>query len=134
MSDHERFQHVLLIDEDPINNLVFQKLANATKLAKEITVFISALDALEYLKGISYEALPNAIFLDIRMPIMNGWEFIEEYKLLAERFEKKIPVFVVTTSSDISDLRRASQNEFVAELIQKPLSHVSLKRLLKAYA
>jgi CheY-like chemotaxis protein len=70
------------------------------------------------------------LFLDINMPTMTGWEFLDEFKELPETIRKKFIIYVLSSSVDSKDLEKASENELVKNYIQKPLRKESLKTLL----
>ncbi len=122
---------ILVIDEDVTSNLIFSKLANSVKFAKEITTYISALDALEYFKDAvkTQEDLPAAIFLDIKMPIMNGWEFLQEFNKLFPALAKQIPVYILSSSDNENDFQKARSFGNIKKYIVKPLSIKMLKEL-----
>ena len=75
--------------------------------------------------------LPDVIFLDINMPIMDGWEFLEEYLRLKPRIGKKIVIYVVSSSIDMRDLDRARSISEVSDYIIKPISN---KRLVSIFS
>ncbi len=130
------FKKVLLIDEDATNNLIFRKLATSTKLTDDLVTCISALDGLDYLNDCikSGDSLPEVIFLDIKMPIMNGWEFLEEYQKIKPSFSSKINIFILSTSNNPDDFERAKQFSDVEKYLVKPLSIKILKEIATSYA
>ncbi|MFN4083014.1 MAG: response regulator [Bacteroidia bacterium] len=105
---------VILIDDDPINNFVNRKLILKLKGDCEIVEFLNAIDALNYLKDNS----ADVIFLDLAMPDMDGWDFINEYT----KMNLKYPVFVLTTSIDPEDKKRAEQYPVISGFFVKPLT------------
>jgi len=123
------FKRVMLIDEDVTSNLIFTKLSKSIKLSGEIQTFISAIDALEHFKEYrqSPDKLPTCIFLDIKMPIMNGWEFLEAFNRTFPELVGSIPVFILSSSDADNDLKMAGNFPQVVKYIVKPLG---LKTLL----
>jgi CheY-like chemotaxis protein len=105
---------VLLIDDDPINNYVNRRLILRLFTVAEITEFLDAVSALEYLKTNT----PELIFLDINMPEMDGWQFLEEYR----NYPNRTKVVILTSSIDPSDRMRSEQFEFVEGFFVKPLN------------
>ena len=83
--------------------------------------------AVDAIKGETIK--PNLIFLDINMPAMNGWEFIEEFKKLDPVFTEDIKIVLLTTSNNPEDFERSKQIELVSEYINKPLSKEILEDL-----
>ncbi|MCF8253218.1 MAG: response regulator [Bacteroidia bacterium] len=105
---------VLLIDDDPINNYVNKRLITRLFSVVEIVEFLDAVSALEYLK----ENTPEIIFLDINMPEMDGWQFLENYRTYTNRTK----VVILTSSIDPSDRLRSEQFDFVEGFFVKPLN------------
>jgi CheY-like chemotaxis protein len=113
---------VLLIDDDPINNYVNRRLILRLFTVAEITEFLDAVSALEYLKTNT----PELIFLDINMPEMDGWQFLEEYR----NYPNRTKVVILTSSIDPSDRMRSEQFEFVEGFFVKPLNVSSTNEAL----
>ena len=105
---------VLLIDDDPINNYVNKRLILRLFSVAEIAEFLDAVSALEYLKTNT----PELIFLDINMPEMDGWQFLEEYR----NYPNRTKVVILTSSIDPSDRMRSEQFDFVEGFFVKPLN------------
>lgn len=76
--------------------------------------------------------LPDVIFLDINMPVMNGWEFLEEYEKLNGRFQKNMLLYVVSSSVDDADIRRSRQYGTVTDYIVKPITRIRYQELLES--
>jgi CheY-like chemotaxis protein len=89
-------------------------------LAESIIVKTSAIDALEYLKTAT-NAFPDIIFLDIRMPIMDGFGFLKEFETLPEEKKKSVKIFLLSSSKDYFDIEKAENNARITKFIQKPL-------------
>ena len=105
---------VLLIDDDPINNFVNKKLIQRLFDDIEIVEFLDAVSALKYLESNK----PDMIFLDINMPEMDGWAFLERYKKMNEQTH----VIILTTSIDPADRKRSEEYAFVEGFFIKPLN------------
>ncbi|MDF9795800.1 CheY-like chemotaxis protein [Catalinimonas alkaloidigena] len=120
----EKIKQVFVIDDDPINNIIFQKLSEFVDFAEEIIPFLSAVDSLDYLQKLEEEQAPppNIIFLDIRMPIVNGWEFLERLsKLNKNHYFEGTAIYMLTSSSEQSDINKAKNYHLVTDYIVKPL-------------
>lgn len=126
---------IFLIDDDEATNYVNTILIKNADCAEEVRAVTSGHAALEYLKSVDEDGnhpQPDLIFLDINMPIMNGWEFIEEYNKLLPEQRGKVLVWMLSTSNNPVDRERAIQlgsNGFMA----KPLTTVKLMDVIKQY-
>lgn len=126
------FRKIVLIDDDVANNMVFKKLANATNLTQELITIISPIDALNYFENLAISDMPDAIFLDIKMPILSGWEFLNQFK--QDSKNKYTKVFIVSSSINYNDIEKADKETRVSELISKPISINKLLDVKKVYA
>lgn len=105
---------VLLIDDDPINNFVNKKLILKLNKNYQIDEFTDAAQAFEYLKTNT----PEIIFLDLAMPDLDGWQFLELYK----HNNYTSPIFILTTSINPNDRIKSESYDFVQGFFIKPLS------------
>lgn len=118
-------RRVLLIDDDEVNNFVCESIIRSHNFAEEVLSFERAEDAIEFLKKSSHSTskdFPDLIFLDINMPGMDGWSFIEEYRQLPEQCTKHCCLFMLSSAVDRKDIMNAKSNEEVKEFFSKPLS------------
>lgn len=107
---------IWLIDDDNLNNMIFEMEMVKTKLPITLTTFTDPIEALEFL--ISYEdKQPDIIFLDIKMDGMSGWEFLK--KITDKKFG--IPVIMATTSISEFDKEKAKQHPLVIDYVVKPI-------------
>ena len=96
---------VMLIDDNDIDNFINEKIVKNSNFTKNVYVHTSALSALEFLKDIEIiekdkvlDIVPSYIFLDINMPIADGFYFLEEYKKISDKIKSRIKIIVLTTS------------------------------------
>lgn len=126
---------ILLIDDDYGTNLYHKMVIEDANCAHKIIVKTSAIEALEYFKS-PFDAenpRPNLVFLDINMPKMTGWEFLEEYKKLSTEQQAENIIVMLSTSSHPDDLRRAEDNPLIKEYRGKPLTEEILNELVGRY-
>lgn len=122
-----------LIDDDDIFVFLTKKVVEQTKLVDLIKVFGNGLDAINYLKENKYnvEVLPEIILLDLSMPIMNGWQFLEEFTKLNPSIGKKITIYICSSSISHDDITRAKAINEVSDYIIKPITKDKLIDLIK---
>jgi CheY-like chemotaxis protein len=125
---------VLLIDDDQVYLFAATKTIEATGLAGTVDVCTNGLDALEYLNRIisSSGKLPDVIFIDINMPVMDGWEFLEEYKTLSTRINDNIKIYILSSSVDKNDIMRSKEYSSVIEYVVKPVYKEKFSEILQA--
>lgn len=119
---------LMMIDDNEIDLKINAKLVHLTKLFDDIIICKSAEEALDFLNARVHtpEQLPSFILLDIQMPEMDGFEFLERYKT----FPIKCPVAMLSSTLDFGDIQRAEANPFVLKLLKKPLSPAELAALI----
>ena len=125
----------MLIDDDFATNLYHKIVIEECKCTQNIVVKNSGEDALEYLKIPFDEAnpKPNVIFLDINMPRMNGWEFLEAYKELPTAQRADNVVVMLSTSSNPDDLDRAKADPYIKDYRSKPITVQMLEEIVEKY-
>ena len=114
-----KVRHAVLIDDDEATNVYHDIIVQEADVVEEYQIFDSAVDALEFLK--KQERAPDFILLDINMPRMTGWEFLEEYKKL-DQAANPPKVIMLTTSLGTFDKKQAEENPLVSGFRQKPLT------------
>jgi CheY-like chemotaxis protein len=117
----------LLIDDNYIDNFVTRRILESGHFADEIIVRQSPAEAIESLRTGSIK--PDVIFLDIRMPLMNGFEFLQEYDKLDAESRSAEKIFMLSSSLDPNDYKRSTENKYITQFIHKPLTHKILEEL-----
>jgi len=127
---------IALVDDDKVFQLTTLRTIQAAKLTDRILQFENGEEALSFLKEHAAESenLPDYIFLDINMPFVDGWMFLEDYATLKTGLKKNISIYMVSSSIDPRDVNRARGNKDVQEYIIKPVSREKLIQLLKRAA
>ncbi|MFN3801518.1 response regulator [Belliella pelovolcani] len=122
-----QFYSIILVDDDPINNLINKRLISKLDVAKQVEEFLEAEKALERIDQLNSEE-KTLILLDINMPVMNGWDFLNHYK---QKFEKRGDRIIMLSSSiDFQDRQKAKQYDCVEGFIEKPLTPDKFKNIL----
>ncbi len=126
---------VMLIDDNPHDNFFHER--EIKKAALEILVITKETGraALDYLvtKNTTDFPTPDLIFLDINMPSMSGWEFLEEYKKLDKEIQEKAIIVMLTTGDNVEEVEKAKAYSFVSDYITKPLTKEIVKEIHKYF-
>lgn len=115
---------ILLVDDDQHDNFFHRKVIEKADISYDLQVVKNGLEALAFLKSASENGFPtpDLIFLDINMPRMNGWEFIEAYEQLEKEQQAKIVIVMLTTSLNPEEQEKAEANPTVNDFRSKPLT------------
>ena len=125
----------MLVDDNKTDNFFHERVIRKANAAQTVVVKESAEEALEYLKNRENNPTdhPELILLDINMPGMNGWEFIEEYEKLDKIFQSKMIVVMLTTSENPDDYALATKNNILAGFKTKPLTVEMLEEIMELF-
>lgn len=113
-----------LIDDDSIFVFLTKKTLQVANLSTDMTIFDDGNKAFSYLSTNANqpELLPDVIFLDLNMPVLDGWGFLEQYQLLKPQISKDISIYIVSSSISPSELERSQTIPVVTDFLTKPLS------------
>jgi CheY-like chemotaxis protein len=132
----KKYHNVMLIDDNEIDNLINQKMIEASDICENIFVHSGAKGAIEFLKNIEKLAkgpldlyLPEVIFLDIDMPLMDGFQFLDEFEKLSDVVKNNCKVIMLTSSLNPQDMSKAKKNKYVLKYLNKPLTQDNLKKI-----
>jgi len=123
---------ILLIDDDSEDNFFHQMVIEEMNIVDHIEVALNGVEALNFLKK-ENQTHPDIIFLDINMPKMNGWEFLEAYAKLNPDQKAKLLVVMLTTSINPLDKERAEQFPDIIGFNSKPLTKEMLNEILEKH-
>lgn len=127
MKTYKNLDAILLVDDDLPTNFIHTKVIKNTTIAAKVEVATNVQDALDFLTYAGKFAnnpdtpRPGLIFLDINMPGLNGWDFLDAYEKLDAKFKARAVVIMVTTSLNPHDREKALKNKEVVEFLNKPL-------------
>ncbi len=110
-----------MVDDEEASNFLNQIVIRQSKLASEVVAYQKAKDALDYISEQQKNGdSPDLVFLDINMPLMNGWEFVDEYAKIASNSNTKI--IMLTSSINPNDQERAAKTDHISGFRSKPLT------------
>lgn len=115
---------VMLVDDSSIDNFVNKKVMNRYDFAGSVNEFNKVHDALNYLSEVESDTeaeIPSILFLDLEMPIINGFEFLDRFDQLSSKMRNNISIVILTSSLNPADLERCSKHKSVLTYIHKPL-------------
>jgi len=125
-----KYKSVLLIDDSYVDNLINSKIIESLHFADEVKIINSPFEAINYLKDAAQTGqLPDIIFLDIRMPAMNGFEFMNKLEPIKHLLPSNLKIYMLSSSLDPSDLRKVKENNLVTNFIGKPLTARALEEI-----
>ncbi|KQC02653.1 response regulator [Pedobacter sp. Hv1] len=124
--------NLLVIDDDDINIFIIKKIVEKTGFDIDMVAKSNGQQAIDYLSETitAEKTLPNLVLIDINMPVMNGWEFVEAYQTLG--IEQNVDLYILSSSVYENDIERTKSYSTVKGFISKPLSIERLSELIKA--
>ncbi len=119
---------VMLVDDNDTDNFISKRIIEITKFAKRVEIKNSGKSALQYLEDNQNnpDNLPDLIFLDINMPIVDGFVFLFEFEMFPDELKKKCKVVILSSSGNKRDIEKIVDNEYVIKFITKPLTDNAL--------
>ena len=121
-----------IIDDDKVYQFTAKKALEKLSISKEVFIFSDGEEALEFLsENIDDEdKTPDYIFLDLNMPIMDGWDYLEEFTKIKPQLKKDTSIYIVSSSNDDIDTERAKAIEEVAAYLVKPIQPKEFAKIL----
>jgi CheY-like chemotaxis protein len=125
----QTIKRFLLVDDDPLNNLLTQMILKKSFEEVHIKIFTNPEDALEYMKSEPLD-IPidekTTLFLDINMPTLTGWEFLEVFELFDSSIKEQYDIYILSSSVEEKELNRAKENGIILDFIEKPLNKIAV--------
>jgi CheY-like chemotaxis protein len=131
MQDDSKIGLVMLVDDNDTDNFISKRIIEITNFAGEVIVKSSGKSALDYLSENknNVEALPEIIFLDINMPIVDGFVFLYEFETFNDTIKDKCKVIILSSSDNKRDIDKIVNNDYVIKFITKPLTETALEEI-----
>ncbi|QIL77531.1 MULTISPECIES: two-component system response regulator [Hymenobacter] len=121
--------HTVLIDDDYISIFLTTRILQRENFTDTITSFQLPQEALDYLQNALPNQVPDVVFLDLNMPIMNGWDFLDALRPLEAQLAGRCSIYILTSSLAPSDKLKAEEYSLVASVINKPLDGPKLQAI-----
>src|SRR6478609_4683550 len=120
---------VMVVDDDPTDNFIAKRIIEITGFARNAIITGSANEALNYLNTHQWqpEKLPEMIFLDINMPLNDGFDFLEKFDALSSSITSKCKVIILSSSDNKKDIEQILRNDHVIKFMTKPISEDALE-------
>jgi CheY-like chemotaxis protein len=131
----QQLKSILLVDDDPATNFLHTLILRGMHCTESIKTVLNGKEALEYLRAAhaGEHPVPELVFLDINMPVTNGWEFLEEYETLPLEQRSKTVIVMLTTSLNPDDIARSEKYEDVQAYRHKPLEVKMMTAILEEF-
>ncbi len=125
-----------VIDDDDIYTFTIKKIIHNSQLAEKTLFFPNGQLALDFFNEFLHQTthLPDLILLDINMPVLDGWQFMDEFIKLSPLINKRIVVYIVSSSIDRADFNRAKGYEQISDFIVKPISSATFRKMVEDLA
>lgn len=122
----------MVVDDDSVNNLICRKVISRVFPEAEVQTFINPVKALTYIKSVYSDSRGKAtiLFLDINMPILSGWDFLEEFESFDMQIKEQIKIYMLSSSTDKEEIDRANKNINVHGYVEKPLKKEVMAKIL----
>lgn len=126
---------VLTIDDDEVTQFLNKIHLNAEKFCNNVVKAYNGLEAIEFFRKldsgeISMDSFPEIIVIDLNMPLMDGWEFVEAFKNEFPHFEDKTKIFILSSTINPADQERANNEKSIKAFLEKPLNVNNLKNVM----
>lgn len=130
---NQQLQTAGIIDDDEIYQLVMKRTIEQSGLVKSVLQFYDGEEAIYFFKEkqTSTGMLPEMILLDLNMPYMNGWQFLDEFLKIEFQKDYKLSIFIVTSSSTTEEIDRAKDYSIVSGYHIKPISKDTFAEMVK---
>jgi CheY-like chemotaxis protein len=126
-------KNFIIIDDDKLNNKLCRSILEKTYPESRITDFTDPVKGLQYISDTFSDHKSDdyaILLLDIMMPVMNAWEFLEQYDLLLESVKNRVKIYILSSSIDNVDMKKAQSNKYVEYYLIKPLTLESIKLIV----
>jgi len=129
----KKFDIACVIDDDEIYTFTVKRIIANSQIAEKTLFFPNGKLALDFFQEYIHQtdSLPDLILLDINMPILDGWQFMDEFVKLHPLIPKRVIIYIVSSSIDEADFRKAREYEQISDFIVKPINVAKLRQMVE---
>lgn len=126
-----KLNSICIIDDDEIYTFLLKKTLKKINVCNDIKTYINGSDGIQNIKSLieNNQPLPDLILLDINMPILDGWEFLDEFVKIKDKYTNKVSIYVVSSSISVADINKAKQHKEVTDFLTKPIEADTIQRI-----
>ncbi len=124
---------IFIIDDDNMYQMLLTRTIRKINDRLNIVSLTNGEEALDHFKKLFAQngQLPDLVLVDINMPVLDGWQFLDDLEAIRPGFKNEIPFYLISTSLDENDKNKAQENEYIRDFIIKPLPIEWLEKILK---
>jgi CheY-like chemotaxis protein len=124
----------IVVDDSKLDCFIAEKIIKNTGRAETVNTFQQATDALVYIKTLAPATIPTIVFVDIQMPVMNGFEFVEAFEALPENIRQGYSIYMLSSSINENDIAKVKGYQSVRQFLNKPLTNSAITVVLNQYS
>lgn len=125
--------HFIVVDDSKLDCFIAEKIIQNSGRCEKVNTFQQATDALEHIKNLPLPQTKTIIFVDIQMPVMNGFEFVEAFETLSAEIREPYSIYMLSSSINENDIARVRGYTSVKQFLNKPLTNSSIAMVLEQY-
>jgi CheY-like chemotaxis protein len=119
----------VLIDDSEIDLFIHRRFLEVCNFSRELIAYRSAENALDWLRNLNGDAPPNIIFLDLNMPLVDGFTFLKQFALLPDKITNQSKIVVLTSSNSVTDRQQVFEHKNVIQMITKPIKQTDIETI-----
>ncbi len=126
-----KLNNTLVIEDSKMDQYILKFNIAKANLTQNVDFMFDAVEALKFLNTKDEEDFPELIFLDLNLPVLNGFQFLEKFESFSDKKKEKCKVVVLSSSEDQADIERARNNKHVVEYFTKPINAEKMSQIIK---